>query len=150
MNAEEDGRNLTDKEYQYTLVDSEKAALYDVVKGTPFSFAKETTDHYIRPSLKMFNDPTEDPYNKYTEIRVHTVHQRSLRYRSINDVGHRLAAASVKQARNFTESDRAMYKMVIVQMVDNLNFISAKYAHKRIKLQNPTKEIKRKLLNYYH
>ena len=148
--GDEDGRWMTDKEYLYNLVGAEKGLLYDVVKGEPFCFAKETTDHHVRPSLKMFNDPTEDPYNKHTEIRVHTVVQRGLRYRSINAIGQRLAAASIDQTRHFTESDRAMYKMVVLQMVDNLNFISAKYAHKRIKLQNPTKEIKRKLLNYYH
>ena len=76
--------------------------------------------------------------------------QRGLRYRSINAIGQRLAAASIDQTRHFTENDRAMYKMVILQMVDNLNYISAKYAHKRIKLRNPTKEVKNKILNYYH
>ena len=124
--------------------------LRDVFKGEPFSVVKERTDQHVRPSLKIFNDSTRDPYNKQTEIRVHTVVQRGLRFRSINKVGQSLANANLDQARMFTENDRMMYKMVILQMIDNLNYISAKYAHKRIKLQNPTKEVKQKILNYYH
>ena len=98
----------------------------------------------------MYNNPMEDPYNKHAEIRVHTVRQRGLRYRPINKIGQDLIKASLDQAQTFTEQDRAMYKMLIVQMVDNLNYISARYAHKRIRLQNPTKFIKKKLLHYYH
>ena len=147
---EEDGRNLTNKQYLHKLVAAEKVYQCEVVDEEPFSFAKETTDFYVRPSTKMFNDPNENPYNKHTEIRVHTVHQRGLRYRPINEIGQGLIAASLNQSQTFTESDRAMYKMLVIQMVDNLNYISAKYAHKRIKLQNPTKMIKKKLLHYYH
>ena len=61
-----------------------------------------------------------------------------------------MIAASLNQAQTFTDSDRAMYKMLVIQMVDNLNYISAKYAHKRIKTPNPTKLIKKKLLHCYH
>ena len=141
---------MTDKQYLYNLVNAEKGLLYDVIRGEPFTFVKEKTDHHVRPSLKIFNDPAKEPYNKHTEIRVHTVVQRGLRFRSINRAGQRLVATTIEQTRHFTENDRTMYKMVILQMIDNLNYISAKYAHKRIRLQNPTKEIKQKILNYYH
>ena len=100
--------------------------------------------------MKIFNDPEDEPYSKHREIRVHTVVERGLRVRSINRTGQRLAASTTEQMRQFSENDRTMYKMVILQMIDNLNYISAKYAHKRIKLQNPTKEINKKILNYYH
>ena len=50
-NAEEDGRNLTDKQYLYNLVNAEKGLLYDVIRGEPFTFVKEKTDHHVRPSL---------------------------------------------------------------------------------------------------
>ena len=121
-----------------------------MVKGEPFSVVSQRNDQHVRPSWRIFNDSTRDPYNKHTEIRVHTEVQRGLRYRSINKVGQNLVSATLNEARVFTEHDRAMYKMVIIQMLDNLNFISARYAHKRIKLQNPTKELKQKVLNYYH
>ena len=147
---DEDGRNLDDKEYLYRLVTAEKELLRDVVKGEPFFVSSQRNDQHVRPSWKIYNDSRRDPYNKHTEIRVHTVVQRGLRYRSINKVGQNLVSATLNEARVFTEHDRAMYKMVIIQMLDNLNFISARYAHKRIKLQNPTKELKQKILNYYH
>ena len=59
-------------------------------------------------SWKIFNDSRNDPYNKHIEIRVHTVVQRGLRYRSINTVGQNLANANINQARRFTEHDRMM------------------------------------------
>ena len=61
--AEEDGRNMTDKQYLYNLVNAEKGLLYDVIKGEPFTFVKEKVHHNVRPSLKIFNDPAKEPYN---------------------------------------------------------------------------------------
>ena len=58
--------------------------------------------------MKMFNDPEEEPYSKYTEIRVHMVVERGLRVRSINKTGQRLAASTTEQMRHFSDNDRTM------------------------------------------
>ena len=146
----DDGRHLTDKEYLYRLVKEEKKLMWDVIKGVPFSEMNKRVNQKVRPSTKMFNDPEEDPYTPYREIRAHTVIERGIRVRPINRTGELMASSTKQDMANFSANDRILYKMVVLQMVENLNYISAKYAHKRINCKNPTKEIKEKILNYYH
>ena len=60
------------------------------------------------------------------------------------------AAYNLDEIRSFTKIDRLRYKMVIVQMLENLNFMCAPYQHKKIRTGNPMKRIKKDLMDFFH
>ena len=144
----DDGRNLTDKEYLYRLIKKEKELAKLVIEGTPYSEMNVTQK--VRESSKIINDSRENPYTPYREIRLHTAIERGLRVRPLWTTRLRLASSNKNQMAGFSDEDRAKYKMVVLQMIENFNFISAKHAHKRIECENPTKDIRAKITKYYH
>ena len=61
-----------------------------------------------------------------------------------------LARSGIEEMRRFSRADRARYKMVIIQMLDNLDFLCAPYHYKKIELKNPMKTIKKYIDDFFH
>ena len=105
----------------------------------------------IRPSIKYINDPNDHPENHpYKPIRYDRVIEKRLRVRPINGTGLDLARNGIDEMRRFSRVDRARYKMVIIQMLDNLDFICAPYHYKKIETKNPMKTIKKYIDDFFH
>ena len=105
----------------------------------------------VRPSTKYVNDPNDHPENHpYKPIRYDRVIEKRLRVRPINETGLDLARSRVEEMRRFSRVDRARYKMVIIQMLDNLDFMCAPYHHKRIQTGNPMKTVKKYINDFFH
>ena len=73
-----------------------------------------------------------------------------MRVRAINANGLMLARCNKEGIDEFTRQDRAQYKMMIVQLLDNLNYMCAVFQHKKIKMENPTRQIEKDLMDYFH
>ena len=73
-----------------------------------------------------------------------------MRVRSINETGLALARSHLEEMHRFTRVDRARYKMVIIQMLDNLDFMCAPYHHKKIQTGNPMKTVKKYINDFFH
>ena len=73
-----------------------------------------------------------------------------MRVKAINANGLILARCDKEGIYEFTRLDRTGYKMIIVQLLENLNYMCAVFQHKKIKMENPTRQIKKDLMDYYH
>ena len=61
-----------------------------------------------------------------------------------------LAKSSIDEMRRFSKNDRARYKMMILQLLDNLDFICVPYHYKKIESKNPMKTVKKYIDDFFH
>ena len=126
-------------------LDFEKLA--DVIEGPPY----QTLPQSVRPSEKYINDPNDYPRDHpYKPIRYDEVIRKQLRVRPINGTGLDLAKSSIDEMRRFSKNDRARYKMMILQLLDNLDFICVPYHYKKIESKNPMKTVKKYIDDFFH
>ena len=69
---------------------------------------------------------------------------------SINHNGLALARCHLDDMCTFTKIDRIRYKMVIMQLLDNLNYLCAPYPHMIVESKNPMARIKKDLMDFFH
>ena len=139
--------NLTERQFKNLMRDLDYEKMADVIEGPAF----HTLPQSVRPSKKYINDPNDHPPNHpYRPIRYDRVIEKRLRVQPINGTGLELARSGIEEMRRFSKADRARYKMVIIQMLDNLDFICAPYHYKKIESKNPMKTIKKYIDDFFH
>lgn len=70
-------------------------------------------------------------------------------YRPLNTRFIELITQNREVAEQFTYKERVNYKMGVYQLMNNINYISARYQLADIRGQTPTSMIKNKLLKFY-
>ena len=137
----------TERRFKKLMRDLDYEKMDDVIEGTPY----HTLPQSVRPSKKYVNDPNNYPADHpYRPIRYDRVIEKRLRVQPINGTGLDLARSGIEEMRRFSKADRARYKMMIIQMLDNLDFICAPYHYKKIDSKNPIKTIKKYIDDFYH
>ena len=137
----------TERRFKNLMRDLDYEKMADVTEGPPY----HTLPQSVRPSKKYINDPNDHPpIHPYRPIRYDRVIEKRLRVRPINGTGLELARSGIEEMRRFSRADRARYKMVIIQMIDNLDFLCAPYQYKKIDSGNPIKTIKKYIDDFYH
>ena len=126
---------LTERQYKNFMVNLDYEKMNDVINGVAYHTMEKIQS--VRPSDRYVYDPKENPTNPCKPILYHKIIEKRLRVRSINETGLALARSHLDEIRQFTRVDRARYKMVIIQMLDNLDFMCAPYHHKKIQTGNP-------------
>ena len=137
----------TERRFKNLMRDLDYEKMDDVIEGHPYHTLPQT----VRPSTKYINDPNDVPPNHpYKPIRYDRVIEKRLRVRPINGTGLELAKSGIEEMRRFSRWDRARYKMVIIQMIENLDFLCAPYQYKKIESGNPIKTVKKYIDDFYH
>ena len=137
----------TERGFKNFMRDLDYEKMADVIEGPVY----HTLPQSVRPSNKYVNDPNDYPADHpYRPIRYDRVIEKRLRVRPINGTGLDLARSGIEEMRRFSKVDRARYKMVIIQMLDNLDFICAPYHYKKIESKNPMKTIKKYIDDFFH
>ena len=140
--------HLTERQYKNFLVNLDYEKMNDVINGVTFHTIEKSQS--VRSSNRYVNDPEEDPENPYKPILYHKIIEKRLHVRSINHKGLALARCHLEDMRTFTKIDRVRYKMVIMQMLDKLNYMCAPYQHKKIQTKKPMARIKKDLMDFFH
>ena len=144
-----EANNLNERQYKNFMRDLDYEKMNDVINGVAYHTMDKIQS--VRPSTKYVNDPKDHPADHpYKPILYHKVIEKRLRVRSINETGLALARSHLEEMRRFTRVDRARYKMVIIQMLDNLDFMCAPYHHKKIQTGNPIKTVKKYIKDFFH
>ena len=141
--------DLTERQFKNSMRDLDYEKMADVIEGIPFHTieSKQT----VRQSKRYINDPNEHPPNHpYKAIRYDRIIEKRLRVRPINRTGLELAKSGIEEMRRFSRGDRARYKMVIIQMLENLDFLCAPYQYRKIDSGNPIKTVKKYIDDFYH
>ena len=115
--------HLTERQYKNFLVNLDYEKMNDVINSVAFHTIEKSQS--VRGSNRYVNDPEEDPENPYKPILYHKIIEKRLRVRSINHNGLVLARCHLDDMCTFTKIDRVRYKMLIMQMLDNLNYMCA-------------------------
>ena len=137
----------TERRFKNLMRDLDYEKMDDVIEGHPYHTLPQT----VRPSTRYINDPNDVlPNHPYKPIRYDRVIEKRLRVRPINGTGLELAKSGIEEMRRFSRWDRARYKMVIIQMIENLDFLCAPYQYKKIDSGNPIKTIKKYIDDFYH
>ena len=140
--------DLTEREYKDILVALDYEKLNDVIIGNAYHTMGKNQN--VRKSTTYINDAEKEPNNPYKLILYHQIVEKRFRVRGINTNGLNLARCEKDDMYNFTKIDRIRYKMVIIQLLENLNYLCAPYQHKKIKSKNPMARIKKDLMDFFH
>ena len=116
-----------------------------VIVGVPYKDSPR--GHFRETNEAPFNsDPGDDRQLLYR----HEYYALQVQYRPLNTTALEMLKTTVDDIKRFTPNDRKMYKMIAWQCIENLNYVSTKYAYKRINQENPNHKIKEMMKNYYH
>ena len=139
---------LTERQYKNFFGNLDYEKTNDLINGIAFHQIEKSQS--VWSSTRYVNDPEEDPENPYKPILYHKIIEKRLRVRSINHNGLTLARCDLDDMRTFSKIDRVRYKMVIMQMLENLNYLCAPYHLKKIKSKNPMARIKKDFMDFFH
>ena len=145
MVAKTEEERQADIIFKNGLIEDEMGALKEVIEGTPYTDSPR--GRFKVTNYEPFNS---DPGNDRQLLYKHEYYSMQARYRPLNKTAIRMLRKSVQDIEKFTPNNRKRYKMIAWQTIENLNYVSAKYAYKRINQENATNKIKEMMKNYYH
>ena len=86
----------------------------------------------------------------YSRIPIWRYESYKRQFRPMNSRFIELITMDHEEAENLSYEDRVNYKMGVYQLLNNINFISARFQLEDVRGQIPTSMIKNRLLKFYH